>query len=376
MKVLAALVGLVFVFTLSVPAVAAETEDHNKLQEIQKKLEESKKKLIETKQKEEQALSELVVAKDKLKKATKNLNRVNNKIVENQAQIQEMVTELKETHEDLTKKSVVLRNRLREVYKSSTVNYLELLLFSTNMSDFINRFYFFSKIIELDSSLIEDISRNYSTIQVNKEVLTKKTGEIKGLAHEIEEDKKTISTQADEIKELYGELKDRRELYEKQVAELEKSSKEMEKTILAKMAERRKQKIVVSGNTGALDWPLRGRITSVYGVRRHPYWGGGHIHTGIDVAAPYGEVIRAADGGEVIFSGWWDGYGKAIVIDHGKNMTTLYAHMSRLYLQVGNQVKKSQIIGLVGSTGYSTGPHLHFEVRINGKPQNPAKYLP
>ena len=99
------------------------------------------------------------------------------------------------------------------------------------------------------------------------------------------------------------------------------------------------------------------------------------MHTGLDIANKHGTPIRAADAGEVIFSGWWDGYGKAIVIDHGRRTTTVYGHMSRIYKKVGAIVAKGQTIGLVGSTGYSTGPHLHFEVRKNGKPVNPIKFL-
>ena len=127
--------------------------------------------------------------------------------------------------------------------------------------------------------------------------------------------------------------------------------------------------------TGQMVWPLRGRLTSRFGYRRHPFWGGRHFHTGIDIAKKYGSAGKAADAGEVIFSGWWDGYGKAIVVDHGRRTTTVYAHLSRIYKQVGAVVAKGQIIGLVGSTGYSTGPHLHFEVRKNGKPVNPMGFL-
>ena len=364
------------VHTGSFAASQEALDEQEKLKEIQKKLEISKKKLEETKKNEQNALAKLVVTKTKLAQAQTSLSKANKRIVVNQEQIQKLVSELRSTYENLNIKSKTLSNRLAEVYKNSSVNYLELLFSSTSMSDFINRSYFFSKIIERDTGLIKGISSDYSNIKQNKNVLIKTTNEIKEVAKEIGQQKEEITVQAQEIKELYGQLKDRRENFEKQVAELEKSSEEMEKVILAKISERKKQKIAVVGNTGSLDWPLRGRLTSGFGYRRHPMWGGRHLHSGIDIAAPHGEVIRAADGGAVIFAGWWDGYGKAIVIDHGNNISTVYGHMSRLYMQAGNEVKKGQIIGLVGSTGYSTGPHLHFEVRIKGKPQNPRKYLP
>lgn len=354
----------------------AETEEEVKLRQVTKQLKESKTKLIETKKKEQEALTQLVFTKTKLHQAEENLHRANKKILVNQQQIGKLSSDLKITYENLQVKSAKLKNRLVEVYKSSSVNYLELLLSSGNMSDFINKFYFFSKIIEKDSTLIFGISHDYNKIQTQKESLVKTTGQIKELAAEIEDKKNEIADRAKEVKTIYSSLKERRQDYEKQVSELERSSQQLEKAIVAKMAERKRQHITVSGSTGSLDWPLRGRITSTFGYRRHPIWGGSHKHTGLDVAAPYGEVIRAADGGEVIFAGWWDGYGKAIVIDHGKNISTVYGHMSRLYMQPGNQVKKGQIIGLVGSTGYSTGPHLHFEVRINGKPHDPKGYLP
>lgn len=116
-------------------------------------------------------------------------------------------------------------------------------------------------------------------------------------------------------------------------------------------------------------WPARGRLTSRFGWRRWRH------HDGIDIAAPHGAPVTAARDGVVVFSGWYHAYGKAVIIDHGSGLQTLYGHNSRLLVRSGQRVTKGQLIAHVGSTGRSTGPHLHFEVRINGRPVNPIKYL-
>lgn len=124
----------------------------------------------------------------------------------------------------------------------------------------------------------------------------------------------------------------------------------------------------VSG--AGLIWPVNGRVTSEYGYR----WG--RLHAGIDIAAPMATPLRAAKGGVVIRSGSMGGYGYAIVIDHGGGFTTLYAHQSRLVAREGQSVSQGELIGYIGSSGNSTGPHVHFETRVNGDPQNPRRYLP
>ena len=131
--------------------------------------------------------------------------------------------------------------------------------------------------------------------------------------------------------------------------------------------------------TGGFLTPVQGRLSSPFGWRIHPKFKSRKFHNGIDIAAPMGTPIKAANAGKVIFSGWYGGYGRVVILDHGQvngvPTTTLYAHMSRQKVVVGQSVVRGQTIGLVGSTGYSTGPHLHFEVRINGKPQNPQNYI-
>ncbi len=128
-------------------------------------------------------------------------------------------------------------------------------------------------------------------------------------------------------------------------------------------------------NPGVLSWPVNGRLSSPFGNRVHPITGAVKLHTGIDLAAPTGTNVRAAGSGTVILAQWFGGYGNAVIIDHGGGLTTFYAHMNGINVTRGQTVSTGDVVGWVGSTGFSTGPHLHFETRENGNPVNPAKYL-
>ncbi len=124
-----------------------------------------------------------------------------------------------------------------------------------------------------------------------------------------------------------------------------------------------------SASGGSLSWPLRGQITSPYGTR----WGS--LHAGVDIAGGYGAIIRAAAPGKVVFCGWFGGYGRCIIIDHGDRMSTLYGHAQALLVSLGQKVARGDAVAKVGSSGNSTGPHLHFEVRVDGVTINPLSYL-
>lgn len=350
----------------------AEMTEQEKLQQIQQQLQEHKQKLEQTKQQQQEVMGRLVIINSELKKTKTTLGMAQRKIADNEQQIGVLTTELKQTESELQDKEKEMRSRLDEVYKSSGLNYLELLLGSKSMSDFLNRIYFFGKIIKSDAELVKSVRSSAQKVKVNRSLLQDKTEEIKDLAKVFAQKKEEISAQAEEKKKLYQALEERRKEYERQIAEEEKSSKEMEALILRKTAAMRGVRVKGSGR---IAWPLEGRITCVFGWRQNPFGRGRNFHTGLDIANTYGSPIRAADAGEVIFSGWWDGYGKAIVISHGRGISTVYGHMSRLYKQEGDVVAQGQIIGLEGSTGYSTGPHLHFEVRENGRPVNPMQYL-
>jgi murein DD-endopeptidase MepM/ murein hydrolase activator NlpD len=370
MKTKAACLFLILFFSFC--ANAANSPEELKLIKIQKELEKNKIELRKTKKEEQAVLGRLVVINKELSRAKSNLFHTQKKIKTNENQIGALSSELSQTSRNLKDKEDKLKGRVKEVYKSSGLNFIELLFTSGSMSDFLNRLYFFRKVVEHDSQLVEGIRAEVTKAKKKKSLLQSKTNEIKGLAKEIEQKKKDIAVKANQKQKIYKSLQQRRKEYEARVAELEKSSKDLE-VLIVKKSGGKKGKAVKS--SGVMAWPLKGRITSRYGYRRHPLWGGRDFHTGVDIAAKYGTPIRAADAGEVIFSGWWDGYGKAIVINHGRSTTTVYGHMSRIYRKVGDTVSKGQTVGLVGSTGYSTGPHLHFEVRKKGKPVNPMPFL-
>jgi murein DD-endopeptidase MepM/ murein hydrolase activator NlpD len=363
---------LLLALVCSVGYAAEELTEEDQLKTLKKKLELSKQKLLKVKKKEESALGELAVVKKRLKRTQHNLSLTKDKIKSNQSKIGKLTNELSITEGELSIKEKKLAERMSEVYKSSGMNYLEVLISSRSMSDFINRAYFFGKVVEYDSRLVQEIRKDAQKVRGKKALLENKTREIKGLARVFAKKKGEFAVQAEKRNKIYKSLKQRRREYEAQIAELDKSSKQLEVLILKKIAARKGGRVLGSG---AMAWPVRGRITSRFGYRRHPIWGGRHHHTGLDIAAKYGTAVKSADSGEVIFSGWWDGYGKAVVVDHGRKTTTVYAHLSRIYKKVGAVVAKGQVIGLVGSTGYSTGAHLHFEVRKNGKPVNPVRFL-
>ena len=161
--------------------------------------------------------------------------------------------------------------------------------------------------------------------------------------------------------------------YERQLRQLEKDSYEIEQMIVKLQ---RQAKPTERMGDGRFIWPVVGEISSPFGSRMHPIFKVQSFHTGLDIGAPQGRPVFAASDGIVLYSGTWGGYGKTIVVDHGAGYTSIYGHLSNYYVKRATKVKKGQLIGLVGSTGLSTGPHLHFEVRVNGKEVNPLNYLP
>jgi murein DD-endopeptidase MepM/ murein hydrolase activator NlpD len=285
-------------------------------------------------------------------------------------------------HDDL------LKRRLVDVYEHGQLGYLSVLLASKSFSDFVERWEDLRLLIAANERAVRerkaaeakvasaqrDLVSSQEALQSQEQAQQRARNQLDTLAAE----RANLVAVADaQRRHVASEVAQMEDLSASEEAQLEALIVERQREIEAEEEARRRAEGIVGTTSapGMLAWPVSGTITSPFGYRRNPFGGGMEFHQGLDIAAPMGTTITAAASGTVIQAGWYGGYGNFIVIDHGGGMATGYGHCSQIFVSAGQRVQKGQAIGAVGSTGASTGPHLHFEVRINGKPVDPAQYL-
>ncbi|MBQ6868180.1 MAG: DUF3450 family protein [Clostridia bacterium] len=271
---------------------------------------------------------------------------------------------------------VKLKDRVRVMYEHGDVSYIGVLLESDGFFDFLSRYEIISQISTYEKQLFEEIKT------LKQEIIDHKASLEQNKADEIAVQKELEASKAELDKQMAAKNAQMNKIEDAQDEELEKLraiDKEEQrlsaevKAMATKLAAQNKKDYV----GGTLTWPCPGntRITSKFGMRFHPVLKYNKLHTGVDVGAPKGAKIVSANAGTVITSTYNAAYGNYVMVDHGGNMVTLYAHMSSRSVKKGDVVKKGQQLGLVGSTGYSTGPHLHFEVIKSGKYVDPMSYF-
>lgn len=287
--------------------------------------------------------------------------------------ISEIQDKLDVAQKDYDEQEKLLETRLVTMYEAGDTSFLDFILSSKNIVDFISNYYLMAELTNYDEDLLEKIEREKSQIEQNKKMLETKQNEYNTIKANYEK-KKII-------------------LYNTKVLRDEAASKltQEETELSAKIDEYRNQILTVEAEIskittanldtqyigGEMAWPVPGytRITSNYGMRTHPITGIYKLHTGVDLGAPMGANFVAANDGVVTKAGYNGAYGNMVIIDHGGGISTLYAHGSEILVTVGQTVKKGDVILKVGSTGYSTGAHAHFEVRVNGQVVNPLPYI-
>ena len=304
--------------------------------------------------------------------------------------IDENETKLAETTKELNEKHAVLEKRVRDIYINGQISYLDVLFGAQDFGDFLTRMDLLKRVMIHDSQLVTSVLA-YQT-------------EIKEVGKQLEADKRIqeeLTTKAQEAMNVKLEkvakqqalidlMQNDKEVYDNQYDEMMASSEEVQRLIHAKEEEMRRAAeaarrqssdsnsgggYVVQSFGGGMIWPISGPITSEFGWRTHPIFGSQRFHSGLDIGGDYGLPIHAAASGVVIESGWIGGYGNTIMIEHGSGIVTLYGHNESLAVSVGQQVNQGDVIAYCGSTGNSTGPHCHFEVRLNGEPVSPLDYL-
>ena len=356
----------------AVPSLAENLEDElsdvqSQMNEAQHRKELAEEQIGSVSELSRQIQSELDVALNELHAIEVQQSQVN-------AQIQQTEVELAAAQKRLDERERILNKRLRDVYMHGKLNYLEVILGAKNFTDFANRLEFLKRIVSADLNLIAEIRAERELILQKKQQLEAQRQQLAQLQAEAEAKKTVVENKKQDQLIVLARLQDEKALAEASYAELQATSQDIEARIRARQQQGASAGQVVHGS-GVFVWPTSGPITSPFGYRIHPIFGTQIYHSGIDIGVDTGTPIVAADSGVVIEADWLGGYGYAVVIDHGNGLSTLYGHNSELAVSPGQSVQQGQVIAYAGSTGYSTGPHCHFEVRVNGSPVDPMGYL-
>ena len=299
----------------------------------------------------------IIVTEDQLQQAEQRLKEI------------QVLLEAAETAYEQIQQGTVARLQFLQRQQSSQG--WAVLLQSQDLNQFLDRQRQLKLVYESDRVVLKDLKAKADDVLQQRIAVEDQKNQVALVRQQLLAQKQQYEDQAEQQVLLISRLKDDRTALEAAQAQLARDSEKL--TILIQ------QRLSAGGEgirgTGQMIYPTGGRITSRYGTRVHPILGYRRFHAGVDFGVSHGTTIRAADSGTVIFAGWYGGYGRSAIIDHGGGLTTLYAHTSRLNVQEGQGVQQGQSIAAVGSTGLSTGPHLHFEVRSNGRPVNPMNYL-
>lgn len=364
------LIFLLIVFLFVFNSFSAAKKKFTSKKEIYSQIKIHQKKLKQEKIKKKNVMYEI-------KKLDRLYNKISNELDNTKLRLRKVNKESEYLKKELDRaiflhknRLNLLKNRLVTFYKAGSIGYSEILLSSANFSDFLNRALYLRYIVDYDKKILNEIKERQNEIKSKKDLIEEKYKEISKLEHKYSQQKAELIQQKKIKDEFIKQIDEKIEYYEQIIRQLERESKAFEKLI------QKKSKFTKQYANALQIWPLKGVITSGYGYRIHPIFKRYAMHTGIDIDGSYGESVKAVAPGQVIFSGWYGGYGNTVIIQHSPTLSTLYAHGSRLLVSEGDTVSTGQTIMEVGSTGYSTGSHLHFEVRINGKHVNPLNYLP
>ncbi|MCL2683742.1 MAG: peptidoglycan DD-metalloendopeptidase family protein [Synergistaceae bacterium] len=391
-KVLPLLFSLAAVFCLwnAVSSAAAPAQSNadlekelsnqqRRLDTMQKDIQKAEQRLREAKKKEERAINDISKLGNQLSSAEQKINvtelkrqQVTQKLTETMAKIQEI-----EPRIDRAKN--LLSGRIVAVYKYGGTTEFSLLMSANGTQDALSTSYLLTKIAEQDRVLINTLIMEKNALDKAKAELEKQRRDLDARNKELDNLKKSIQRTSDERNKLLQQARKDKAMFQAEQDELTKSSAELKSKVNDLLAQKKRQgqggatPLYFKG--GRFAWPLRGKINSPFGTRTHPVFKTKATHTGVDIDGSRGDSVRAAADGEVLYTGWLRGYGQVVILDHGGDLTSVYAHLSGIDTMENKKVKTGDMLGRVGSTGITTGPHLHFEVRVNGNAVDPMKYL-
>lgn len=353
----------------------AISDKQAELNSVQAQMQEMQQRKEQARQKAEEASVELDDVVSDLTSLQAQANNLQKKSDALQAKIDDNSAKLAQKKADVEKRMHIYRKRLRDIYINGQINYLDVLLGAKDFGDFSSRMYLLQKIISSDLAMLDQLKKDADEISARQKQLDEQMEEIKNTQSILEEKKAKVEKlreqRAHVLYKAQEEEQESQSEYERLLAVSENIA-----AMLRNMENGGSGAVSGGGGTGRFMWPCQGEITSYFGWRTHPIFGTTKYHSGMDIAVDYGTPIHAADSGTIIYSGWLGGYGNCVMIDHGSGLVSLYGHNQSLNVGEGQYVDKGTVIAYAGSTGYSTGPHCHFEVRLHGEVTEPLDYLP
>lgn len=364
----------------------AEDEDlTNQLSNIQQQMTNEANKKSEAEKTIGTVYEQLHAIQRDLDTATAELKQVQADRIQLDKDITKTEAELKAAQARLQSREKVFYKRVRDIYINGRLSYLDVVIGSKDFSDFANRMEMLKRILQSDMDLINTIKTEREEIASKKAKLEADRAKVLELEKVAQEKQNLINQKKAERQAVLERAMNDRDTAERAYNELMASSASITAMLQQRAAERAAAASAASQGggggatwvqgTGQLSAPVNAPITSNFGWRIHPIYGTRRLHAGTDFGVDEGTPVHAADGGVVVEAGWVSGYGYTVIIDHGNGMSTLYAHNSDVAVSPGQTVSKGQVVSYSGNTGGSTGPHLHFEVRINGEPTDPMGYL-
>jgi len=365
----------VLLICIATPLFAADLDElQNKRSEIQEQINQTNEELNIVNEDLTENLRQIEKLDFNIKSNEETISDLNNEISKINEEVSKATKELENATIEYVKQKQLLDERLVEIYESGETNYLEIVLGSKSISDFFAAYYLISELTSYDIELLEFVESKKNEIEQNK--------------FKIDEQKKNLDNQKRNLSKKEIALSNTRVLRQNYISKLSKEEQELQAKIdeyyaqvnLVESEIKNLAKVINFGEEyagGLMQWPIPGHysITSNYGMRVHPITGVYKLHTGVDISASTGTEFKAIANGVVVKAEYNSAYGNMVVIDHGGGVQTLYAHGSEIVTQLGQVIKAGDVVLKVGSTGYSTGPHAHFEVRVNGNPMNPLDYV-
>lgn len=365
--IVAILLMLTFAVETSLASAATLSQIRNNIKNKQQELNESRAK--------EKSLGDQVNSlEQQINSKQSDIDELEASISEAQAKLETLEEELAAAEEKVNTQNENLNARLRNMYKNGSVGFIDVLMDSGSFSEFLNNLSLVEKVYTSDQDVLEELQKAYDEIDAKKK-------EIETLQAELSESKATMEEQKSSLEADKASVEKKKSEIAADSAETQRELDKLEADAQALTSSIRNTGSSSSSskyNGGIMAWPVPSchTVSSGYGGRIHPTTGKYKFHGGLDIPGSYGSAIVAANSGKVIWAGnRGDSYGNYVIIDHGGGVSTLYGHSSKVLVSTGQRVSRGQRIANVGSTGRSTGPHCHFEVRINGSRVNPNPYV-